>query len=70
MMRFVAFLVLAATFLMPSNLFGQDENKVVTVDHFVPHTSKVPANASTVVTAAVGCVDIPASVLSYLVSVA
>jgi len=48
-MRVVTFLVLAATFLMPSNLFGQDDNKVVTVDHFIPHTSKVPANATDVV---------------------
>jgi len=34
---------------MPLNLFGQDDDKVVTIDHFVPHTSTVPANAGDVV---------------------
>jgi pimeloyl-ACP methyl ester carboxylesterase len=49
MMRVATFLVLAATFLMPSNLFAQHDNKIVTRDHLVPHTSTVPANAGDIV---------------------
>ena len=49
MIRAATFLVLAMTLFMPLNLFGQEDNKVITVDHFVPHTSKVPANATDVV---------------------
>ena len=49
MIRAATFLVLAITLFMPSNLFGHDDDKVVTIDHFVPHTSTVPANAGDVV---------------------
>ena len=49
MIKSAACLVLAATLFVPSNLFGQNDDKVVTIDHFVRHTSTVPANAGDVV---------------------
>src|SRR5262245_42831804 len=49
MIRVATFAVLAATLVMPLNLFGHDDDKVVTIDHLVPHTSTVPANAGDVV---------------------
>ena len=49
MIKVAAYLVLAATLFVPSNLFAQDDDKIVTFDHFVPHTSTVPANAGDVV---------------------
>ena len=45
----VAVLVLAASLFVPSSLFAHDREhdreKVLTIDHFVPHISTVPANA-------------------------
>ena len=35
MIKSAACLVLAATLFVPSNLFGQNDDKVVTIDHFV-----------------------------------
>ena len=49
MIRVAMFVVLAATLLMPLSMFGDDADKIVTIDHFVPHTSTVPANAGDVV---------------------
>jgi len=45
----VAVVVLAAILFMPASLLGQDSAKVLTIDHFVPHISTVPANAGELV---------------------
>ena len=41
----VAVLVLAVVLSVPSSLYAEDGNKVLTIDHLVPHLSTVPANA-------------------------
>jgi len=45
----VAVLILAAILFVPLSLFAEDGAQVLTIDHFIPHISTVPANAGDLV---------------------